>query len=81
MTDRIDFNELGVDDVAINDVKLFRLERMSETGFFICCYTTENEKDERYKERIVFWANVIDGKLIVSAEEGAENVPGDKHAE
>lgn len=71
--DRIDCNELGVDDVAIDDVELFRLERMTEDCFWICCYkrgyeehlNTENEE----KYRIIFWANLVNGKLVVKQEE------------
>ena len=32
---RIDVNALGLDDVAISDVTLFRLERMSDDAFWI----------------------------------------------
>ena len=76
--DRIDSNDLGIDDVVINDVKMFRLERMSDTHFWLCCYTADDEKDERYGERIVFQVGIEDGKLIVTGDEGADKVPGEK---
>lgn len=66
--DRIDYNQLGVDDVVINDVELFRLERMTDNVFWICCYKKGHEQDDDDNKRIVFWASVVGGKLIVKRE-------------
>jgi hypothetical protein len=69
MAVRIDLNEEGVDDVAIDDVQLFRLERMGDGSFWIRCYG----KDKDY----VFWINADpQGDIIVTHEE-EEPVMGD----
>lgn len=37
--DRIDYDERGdLDDIVINDVVVFRMERMSDTSFWLRCY-------------------------------------------
>lgn len=46
---RIDSNELGVDDVAIAPVEMFRLERMDNNTFWACTYTPDG------KTRHTFW--------------------------
>lgn len=38
MPDRIDSNEDGVDDVVIENVTTFRMERMDDGVFWIKCY-------------------------------------------
>ena len=45
---RIDHNDEGLDDVAISDVKMFRLERMDNGAFWLCCYYEDGGRD-------VFW--------------------------
>uniref|UniRef100_A0A6M3L0A3 Uncharacterized protein n=1 Tax=viral metagenome TaxID=1070528 RepID=A0A6M3L0A3_9ZZZZ len=41
--DRFDYNKMGLDDVVVNKVVMFRLERMNEKGFWARCYK-ENGK-------------------------------------
>jgi hypothetical protein len=39
MTDRIDYDERGdLDDVVVNDVRMFRMERMDSGHFWLRCY-------------------------------------------
>ena len=58
--DRVDIDDHGVDDVAIHNVSLFRLERMSATGFWIRCYKPDGND-------IVFWVNSA-SKITVGFE-------------
>ena len=60
---RIDSNADGVDDVAIAPVTMFRLERMTDTGFWCAVYT-----DETLEKREVFWIGIEDGKIKVIHE-------------
>lgn len=46
---RIDSNKLGVDDVAIAPVEMFRLERMDGCTFWACTYMPDA------KTRHTFW--------------------------
>lgn len=41
--DRIDYDEMGLDDVVINDVEMFRLERMNEKLYWARCYKKNGE--------------------------------------
>ena len=51
MTDRIDYDEKkNLDDVAISDVTLFRMEWMASGSVWIKCYR-EGKPD------VVFWLN------------------------
>ena len=51
-TERIDYNSKNeLDDIAIGSVDLFRMERMSDGGFWIRLYRSNGKKD------IVFWLN------------------------
>jgi hypothetical protein len=51
-TERIDYNQRGdLDDIAVGSVDLFRMERMSDGGFWIKLYRSNGKKD------IVFWLN------------------------
>lgn len=46
-------DEAGLlDDVVVRDVKMFRLERMSEKQWWACCYL-----DDAAEERVDFWFN------------------------
>lgn len=38
MTDRFDYADGNLDDVVVEDVKLFRLEYMSDNGVWLKCY-------------------------------------------
>ena len=38
ISDRFDYNDLGLDDVVVNDVEMFRLERMDDDTFWARCY-------------------------------------------
>jgi hypothetical protein len=50
-SDRIDYDERGdLDDIVVNDVSLFRMERMADDTFWIRCYCDG-------KPDIVFWLN------------------------
>lgn len=50
-TDRIDYNERGdLDDIVVNDVAMFRMERMDGGAFWIRCYRDG-------KPDVVFWLN------------------------
>lgn len=46
--DRIDISSLGVDDVVLSDVAMFRLERMDTGAFWIKCYRDG-------KSDVAFW--------------------------
>ncbi len=59
--DRIDMDDAGVDDVAINGVDMFRMERMRDGCFWICLYRA-GKPDQ------VFWLNAK-GKISASHEE------------
>jgi hypothetical protein len=49
--DRIDYTEKGdLDDIVINDVTMFRMERMNGGSFWIRCYRDG-------KPDVVFWMN------------------------
>ena len=58
-TERIDLDEMGVDDVAIGPVEMFRLERMSKGSFWSCTYAPDGSG------RHVFWFYASKGKLTV----------------
>lgn len=58
---RIDKDEGGIDDVAISDVTMFRMERMNNGCFWICAYTKENTDGFR------FWLNAR-GKITATQE-------------
>lgn len=50
-TERIDYTEEGhLDDIAIGDVELFRMERMNDGSFWIRLY-------RKGKKDVVFWLN------------------------
>lgn len=38
-------NDMGVDDVFIKNVKMFRLERMGDMSFWIRCYMENGKHD------------------------------------
>jgi hypothetical protein len=47
--DRIDYNDRGeLDDIVVNDVSMFRMERMDSGKFWIRCYRDG-------KPDVVFW--------------------------
>lgn len=58
-TDSIVMDEMGVDDVAIQPVEMFRLERMSRSSFWACTYAPDGSG------RHVFWFYARKGKLMV----------------
>lgn len=41
----------ALDDVFVNDVSMFRLERMSDDSWWMCCYLAGRE------DRVNFWIN------------------------
>jgi hypothetical protein len=43
-------DDLGLDDVVVKDVEMFRMERMSETSAWLCCYLPDGQ-------RITFWVH------------------------
>ncbi len=52
MTVRIDSDKKGdLDDIAIDDVTMFRMEWMDSGSVWICAYTEENPDGHR------FWLN------------------------
>ena len=41
MADRIDYDANGdLDDIVVNDVSMFRMERMDDGAFWLRCYRT-----------------------------------------
>lgn len=57
MTDRFDNDPKGrLDDVVVNDVKMFRLERMDEDSFWIRLY----RKPENGHDVVIWMSAVID---------------------
>lgn len=51
MTDRIDYdNRGGLDDIVVNHVTMFRMERMDDGCFWIRCYCDG-------KPDVIFWLN------------------------
>jgi hypothetical protein len=36
-------NSLGLDDVVVNDVRMFRMERMNKNYVWLCCYLTDGQ--------------------------------------
>ena len=57
--ERIDSDDLGVNDVAIGPVEMFRLERMSNGSFWSCVYAPDGSG------RHVFWLYAKKGQLTV----------------
>jgi len=58
--DRIDSNELGIDDVVIDDVDMLRVERMTNHEFWLAAY--------RGNSREVFRFYIEDGIIKCSHE-------------
>ena len=56
--ERIDLDDDGVDDVAIQPVQMFRLERMSKSSFWACTYDPDGTG------RHVFWFHAGKGKRL-----------------
>ena len=45
MSDRIDYDQNGdLDDIVVNNVSMFRMERMNDGNFWIRCYR-KNQAD------------------------------------
>jgi len=61
---RIDSDERGVDDVAIENVKMFRMERMDNGCFWIRCYGVDGHDH-------VFWVRSSRQIKIQHEDEGA----------
>jgi len=59
-TDRIDYNENGLDDVVVHNVTMFRMERMTNNSFWIKCYRDD-------KPNLVFNLH-SDGKITGNHE-------------
>ena len=55
--ERIDYTNCDLDDVAVSDVELFRMERMAGGMFWIRLYRSR-DKD------IVFCINAVDNKIV-----------------
>ena len=75
MTDRIDYDARGcLDDIVVEDVKMFRMEWMGNNSVWICCYR-EGKGD------VVFWLN--SAKKISGTHENwpAEGSSADKPEE
>lgn len=52
MPDRIDYEDGSIDDVFVEDVEMFRLEKMNDGCFWIKCYRKDKSKPD-----IVIWLN------------------------
>lgn len=37
-------DDLGLDDVVVKDVEMFRMERMSAKNVWLCCYLTDGQR-------------------------------------
>lgn len=59
--DFIDYDQNGLDDVALNNVHLFRMERMDDNAFWIRCYRKGGQD-------IVFRLHAIGDRLTVVHE-------------
>ena len=62
---RIDIDEDGGDDIAISNVKMFRLERMNDDYIWLCCYYENGGRD-------VFRIWDENGKLVLTHEDERE---------
>lgn len=50
MADKFDYDENGLDDVVVENVSMFRLERMNSGSYWLRCY--RDGADD-----VVFWLN------------------------
>jgi len=62
MADRIDFDDKGaLDDVVIENVKMFHMEWMDDKTVWMRCYKTTNGFSDK---DVVFWLRVEKGKIV-----------------
>jgi hypothetical protein len=52
-----------LDDVVINDVSMFRAERMDGKSLWMACYFPDSD------EHVTFWVRAKKGKLLFSVTE------------
>lgn len=66
-------NDLGLDDVVVKDVRMFRMERMSEDYVWIACYLADGQQidfDLWLEDGIVKYA-AREPLPVVAYEEGS----------
>lgn len=62
-------DDLGLDDIVVRSVPLFRMERMDDDHVWLCCYLTHD-----YREDITFDIWIEDGIIKYEAREPLPDV-------
>lgn len=72
------YDDLGLDDVVVKDVAMFRMERMDDDCVWLCCYLADGQRIDfdlwREKKTIRYAERVFDLPDVVYETTGPDNV-------